>query len=382
MKHLVLSPMFPPARYGGIEIIAERLCTAMASTEEVLVLSVTPSEATVRHRWVGPVEVWEVPGHFFSPLATDAANAAVMDVARRLMRGVDIVHCHDWFLADAACLLTNREVPLIGYFHTVKAIERSCLGSGLTASRRYSEDKQEQLARHSDIVAVYSDFMNTSVSQALNVPAERLVTFVCGPTLPLKRRPIPERPQDGGFRVQYVGRLAAEKGVDILMQAFLRLSAGRAAPTLRVRGSGPIADELLETAENGADDRTISFEPFTTDPVALIRAYAESDLVVVPSRFEPHGLVAAEALSLGVPVAVAATGGLPQTVRWGEYGDVFAAGDADELLHVLETVRGDHEAYTVKAALGREVHADVGLWYEAARTVLRKVPGASEDLSG
>jgi glycosyltransferase involved in cell wall biosynthesis len=269
-------------------------------------------------------------------------------------------------------------VPLVGYFHTVKAMERLRLGEKETAARRYAEEKQAQLASRSDVVAVYSDFMRASVSETLKVPSRSIVEFMCGPTLPLEQRPEQHaRPHDG-FCVTYMGRLAVEKGVNLLLSAFLALSRTDVAPTLRILGSGPIAPELMARANGSPFSASIMFEPFTTDSLELMRAYVESDLIVVPSRFEPYGLVAAEALTLGVPVAVAATGGLPEIVLWGEYGDVFASDSVEELLGVLEAVRADRDGYLHRAARGREVHSDPDIWHDAVCRVLGALPGYSE----
>jgi len=377
MKHLVLVPLYPPVRYGGIEIIAERLCGAMAATDEVTALALNPQLSSLGHRKFGSVEVWEVPGHFFSPLAADAANSAVLEVARRVARDADVVHCHDWFLASAACTIAARGLPLVGYFHTVKALERHYAGDKQTSARRYSEEKQTLLARTADVVAVYSDFMVASVHNCFGIPTQDIVRFACGPTLPLNRRSPPcARPGDG-LRVTYIGRLAPEKGVDHLLDAFLEVYRDRPWNLLRVLGSGPMAHDLIRHASQHPSTG-IEFVPFTADPVALMEEYLLSDLVVVPSRFEPYGLVAAEALTLGVPVAVAAVGGLPEVVGWGKFGDVFAADGTKELVEILAALASRTSEYRERAASGRRAHSDPGRWQDAVARVLAGVPGVAQ----
>lgn len=374
MKHLVLAPLYPPLRYGGIEIIVERLCSALASIDEVVVVALNPQAATVGHRWHGPVQVWDVPGHFFSPLAADAANSAALEIIRPLRRDVDIIHCHDWFLADAACTLAGENLPLLGFFHTVKALEGTHVGGAGTPARRYAEEKQARLASRADVVAVYSQFMHDSVSDHFDIKVDNLVRFMCGPTLPLGHRPSVAARSNKGLNVTYVGRLAAEKGVDHLLNAFVDLHRHQPGHSLRVIGSGPDAQALMHRASQEPDAR-IAFEPLTSDPSVLMNAYLAADLVVVPSRFEPYGLVAAEALTLGVPVAVASTGGLPEIVRGGLFGDVFSVGGREELTNLLVAATARPPADRQRAELGRRVHGDPSIWHDAARQLRACVLG-------
>jgi glycogen(starch) synthase len=376
VKHLVLMPLYPPARYGGVEIIAERLCAAMAETDDVVVFAVNPQRSTVGHRRFGSLEVWEVPGHVLTPLGTDNANAVILEVARTHGNEVDVIHCHDWFLADAACTLASRGTPLIGYFHTVKELERHHLGETRTAARRYSEEKQALLAERADVVAVYSDYMRASVSGTFGLPANDIVQFRCGPTLPVSGEE-PVLRGSSRLRISFIGRLAVEKGVDHLLRAFLELQRHGDEYSLRILGAGPIASDLMAQAAQ-EPSASIEFQPFTTDPATLVDTYLDSDLVVVPSRFEPYGLVAAEALTLGVPVAVAATGGLPEIMSGGRFGAVFAADDVDELCQILATAGSNQAENRVRAALGRDAHADPMLWHDAAAQVLARATGLTK----
>jgi glycogen(starch) synthase len=371
MKHLVLVPLYPPVRYGGIEIISERLCTAMAGQDEVVVLAVAPHGSTIEHRWRDGVEIWEVPGHFFSPLSADSANANVLEVSRSRIGAPDIIHCHDWFLADAAVTLAKRGAPLVGYFHTVKSLERSCLGEPITSARRYSEEKQLLLAKHADPVAVYSDYMRAAATSVFGLEPGRVVQFRCGPTLPLHTGPIHGGQPEAGIRITYIGRLAAEKGVDLLVDAFGALSETQPQHWLRLLGAGPMAESLFGRARNNVGRDRIAFAPFTNDSASLVRVFGQADVVVVPSRFEPYGLVAAEALEVGVPVAVADTGGLPEVVNWGEFGMLFPPDNVDALESALAVVAANRDEMSARATAGRARRSDPASWQRAAATVLQ-----------
>jgi glycosyltransferase involved in cell wall biosynthesis len=137
----------------------------------------------------------------------------------------------------------------------------------------------------------------------------------------------------------YTGRLVAEKGVEVLAQAWRRATARRPA-TLVVAGAGP----LVETLAAIPGTRLLGAVARDQLPVA----YAAAQFTVVPSiptpRFkEPWGLVCNEAFEQGRPVIAttavgAAAGGL---VLDGRTGLVVAPGDADALAAAIERLLAD-----------------------------------------
>jgi len=98
------------------------------------------------------------------------------------------------------------------------------------------------------------------------------------------------------------GRFDHQKGFDILIPAFL--AADLENVTLDIFGDGPMRADLEDLA---AGDPRIVFHGFTNDPVA---AMASVDAVAMPSRREPYGLVALEALAAGRALLVSRVDGL------------------------------------------------------------------------
>lgn len=94
--------------------------------------------------------------------------------------------------------------------------------------------------------------------------------------------------------VGFVGRLHEVKGVDLLVQAF-RASAPANA-RLAIVGEGPLRTRLEALA---SDDERITMAGFVANPSPW---YHAMDLFVMPSRFEPFGLTALEAMAAGVPI--------------------------------------------------------------------------------
>ncbi|MFG2004625.1 glycosyltransferase [Spirillospora sp. NPDC048911] len=130
---------------------------------------------------------------------------------------------------------------------------------------------------------------------------------------------------DGGTRLLCVGSLTPRKGHDLLVEALatvtdLPWSCVWAGPANRAPG---YVEELRWSIEHhGLTERIELVGPRTGEP--LDAAYAEADLLVLPSRAETYGMVVTEALARGVPVLATAVGGVPEAL--GRAGDAGAPG--------------------------------------------------------
>jgi glycosyltransferase involved in cell wall biosynthesis len=154
---------------------------------------------------------------------------------------------------------------------------------------------------------------------------------------------VPPRPRDGRLRLVLVGRLNARKGPDVAIDAVAELAHAGCDVELEIvgdafRGYEWYADELRQrVADRGVADR-VRFVGFVADPTPR---YAAADVVLVPSRVEPFGNVAVEALAVGRPVVAARAGGLPEIVTDGETGLLCAAGSVKELTACVRRLAAD-----------------------------------------
>jgi starch synthase len=144
--------------------------------------------------------------------------------------------------------------------------------------------------------------------------------------------PDPSQPGEGGARtpiIGFVGRLTTDKGVDLLDAAIPELIAlGACVVTL---GNGDLAlERALREREREFPGRFRALVPF--DRPTAHRLFAGADVVVVPSRAEPCGLVQLYALRYGAVPVVHATGGLRDTIRDGETGFFFHEPSAPALV--------------------------------------------------
>jgi glycosyltransferase involved in cell wall biosynthesis len=144
--------------------------------------------------------------------------------------------------------------------------------------------------------------------------------------------------------VLYVGRIATEKGVDVLVDGMEILN--RAAPTrLVLVGDGPIREEIERRLRSidGAHELVGALR----SPQEIAPYLWNADVLALPSRREPWGLVVNEAMAAELPVVVTdAVGCGPDLVIAGVTGEICAVEDASGLARALQTVleRGRSDA--------------------------------------
>lgn len=153
------------------------------------------------------------------------------------------------------------------------------------------------------------------------------------------------RPFDGrARRALFVGRLAAEKGVGVLLEGWARW--GPAAPELVIVGGGPERTALEARAATLGLSGHVRFAG-QRPPAEVEALLLDSRLLLVPSIwFEGFPLVVREALAAGVPVAASRIGSLAGLVEPGRTGVLFEPGDPADLAGQVSA------AWTDQAALG------------------------------
>jgi glycogen(starch) synthase len=142
--------------------------------------------------------------------------------------------------------------------------------------------------------------------------------------------------------VLLIGRLVYEKGFQLALEAMPRLIERHPETRFLVVGSGTHEGELHRQAEELALMEHGTFVGWTGDDV-LHSLYKIADVCVVPSIYEPFGLVALEAMASGCPCIVADTGGLREVVPHGEAGLRFTARDPASMTEMVERVFGDED---------------------------------------
>jgi glycosyltransferase involved in cell wall biosynthesis len=237
----------------------------------------------------------------------------------------------------------GKPLPLPGVLHRCY---RGSVGQSATiAAMAGAHRAVRSLAGSVDLFLTPSEFTRSVLVRA-GIPADRIVAKPN--VVPRHGRPVPalgDRPR----RVAFVGRLAHEKGLAVLMAAWdARRHAGH---ELRIVGGGPMADEVAAWAA-GRDDVVVVGE---CPPDRVTEELLAARLLVVPSVWhETFGLVAVEAFGAGVPVLASAVGALPELLGETGPGRLVPPGDPAALAAAVDGLLADEPTLAAMSRLGPE----------------------------
>ena len=389
---------YPPVVVGGLGRHVHALATELAAAgHEVVVLSRQPAGSDAGTHpttdealdGVRVLRVAEDPPHldFDRDLVawTLAMGHGLLRAAlTRLVTSwrPDVVHAHDWLVAHPAIALADvLEVPLVATIHATEAGRYAgWLSSPLS---RQVHSAEWWLAHRADALITCSAAMRAEVAELFDVDP--------GPIAVLHNGIAPRRWRASAARVRavreryapgeapallYFGRLEYEKGVHDLIAALPRIRRAHPGTRLVVAGTGTAHDQLVAAVETHRVRRSVTFTGHLPDAdlAALLRA---ADAVVLPSRYEPFGIVALEAAAAGAPLVASTAGGLGEVVLDGETGLSFPAGDVARLATAVGGVLADPAAAARRARAARKrlgsafewsrIAADTASVYAAAR---------------
>jgi glycogen(starch) synthase len=260
----------------------------------------------------------------------------------------ELVHGHDWLVAPASQALAERlGVPYVTTIHATEHGRHQGWVQDQPQSHIHSVERW--MARSADVVIVCSYYMREHVADIFDLDERRIVVIPNGVD-PSDLRP---RGDLDALRREFaapheklvllVGRLVYEKGFQLALDALPGVIEQVGNVRFLVAGSGTHEGELKAQAERLGLSGHGRFLGWIGDDV-LHSLYRIADLCVVPSIYEPFGLVALEAMASGCPCIVADTGGLREVVPPGErVGLRFNGGDAEHLGVMIERLLIDVE---------------------------------------
>jgi glycogen(starch) synthase len=249
----------------------------------------------------------------------DHMNADMLAAGAELGGGFDLVHSHDWLVADAARRLARRR--RIPWLVTVHATEYGRHQGWVDKHpQSHIHGVERRMVRGADRVITCSHYMREHVREVFG---SSNVTVIPNGIDPTDLQPVADLPR---FRARFaapeeklillVGRLVYEKGFHLALDALPGLIRRVGGIRFIVAGTGTAEAELKAQAARLGLMEHGTFLGWTGDDT-LHSLYRIADLCLVPSLYEPFGLVALEAMASGCPTIVADTGGLREVVPGG-----------------------------------------------------------------
>ena len=286
--------------------------------------------------------------------------------------GFDLVHSHDWLVAGAAERIARRTGrPWLTTVHATEFGRHQ--GWVQTYPQSHIHAAEREMVRRADHVITCSRYMRSHVASVFGVRPARITAMQNG----IDPRDLePVVPDLDALRARYaqpaerlvllVGRLVYEKGFHLALDALAPVIRKLGGVRFVVAGTGTAEAELRRQAWRLGLHRKGVFLGWVGDDM-LHSLYRVADLCIVPSIYEPFGLVALEAMASGCLCVVADTGGLREVVPGdGTVGLRFPSRDTAALGAILERVLTDDAERAQLVAEARE-HVLRFDWGEVAR---------------
>jgi glycosyltransferase involved in cell wall biosynthesis len=243
----------------------------------------------------------------------------------------DLIHAHGSFgglYVRLGAALRGRRRPRIVYCAHGWAFQRKS-----AAYKRGLYRIAERLLAHFCDVVVNISRSEQDAALAAGIPRHKQRLVYNGLTDHQEDfMPAPPLEDDDKLSFLFVGRLDAQKGIDILLEVLRSLDPDRYR--LYVAGEAVVPGEDI-TLRLGTIPENVVLLGWQT-PSQLTALYAKVDAVVIPSRWEGFGYVALEAMRASRAVIASRSGGLPEIVEPDRTGLLFDIDDAAQLTRILK----------------------------------------------
>jgi glycogen(starch) synthase len=380
MRALTISWEYPPIIAGGLARHVRKLSEHLVNEGvEVHVLTRGGGRLPTRETRHGViVHRLSEPPFPKDPKAfvgwVEDMNADMLRLGRELVDecDFDLVHSHDWLVAGAGKQLARGcALPWLVTVHATEYGRHQ--GWVQTYPQSHIHGAERDMVRRADRVITCSRYMRSHVATVFRVPRQRITAMQNGID-PSDLEPVAD--DLDALRARYakpeeklvllVGRLVYEKGFHLALDALAPVIRKLGGVRFLVVGTGSAEAELRRQAWRlGLHGKGV-FLGWVGDDM-LHSLYRISDLCIVPSIYEPFGIVALEAMASGCLCVVADTGGLREVIPGdGTVGLRFPSRDTVALGAILERVLTDDEERAQLVAEARE-HVLRFDWAEVAR---------------
>jgi glycogen(starch) synthase len=325
MKICMLTWEFPPRIVGGIARHCNGLANALANLDHDIHVFTLDFPGALGYEEVEGVKVYRTVTELGHPnfltwalLFNHFLEKRMGDVGQKVK--FDVVHAHDWLTATAGISFKHlTERPFVITVHSTEAGR----AQGLHSPDSLAIDGLEWWATYeANKVIVTSSSMKGEIGDHFHLPWDKINIIANGIDLEkfqgssIDRQSIRRRYGVGSDErlVLCVGRLVPQKGIEYLIRAVPMIAERSPNAKIVIVGEGWLRDHLEYIARSTRHHWKVNFTGFIPDS-DLIALMKSADVLVVPSIYEPFGIVALEGMAAGVPVVASRVGGLAEVVE-------------------------------------------------------------------
>ena len=350
---MMLTWEFPPRIIGGISSHVYYLSKSLARNGAKVYVVTCDFPGAPQHEVVDGVEILRIDS-YKNPSPDFATWVYLMNVnmqkeAAALVNSlggkIDVFHAHDWLVATAGIGLKHVfRKPLFATMHSTEIGRRNGIHFDY---ERMIHETEAWLTYEAWKVICCSDYMVSHVRWAFGLPEDKLVMVPNGVNAEVyashgddlhefrSKFALPDEKI-----VLFVGRLVYEKGVHVLVNAIPRVLEKVNAKFIIV-GNGYMKEQLSSLVKSMGLAHKVLFTGFVDDET-LRKLQRCADVSVVPSLFEPFGIVTLEAMAAKSPVVVSDTGGLSEIVEHDISGVKVYVNNPDSLAWGINRVLTDN----------------------------------------
>lgn len=282
----------------------------------------------------------------------------------------ELVHAHDWLTGNVLKYVSDGfGTPSILTMHSTEyGRDGNVLYDGFA---RWIRDTEAAACFHAKMIISVSGFLADELQRFYQVPHWKIHVVPNG----VSYHHFNGFLEPGSVKARYgiapmdptifaAGRMSVQKGMDLLVEAVPMVLGYFPSAKFIISGDGPEKDQVVNRANELGVNHAIRFLGSLSrgEYSELVRSV---DIVAVPSRNEPFGIVALEAWAAGKPV-VATTAGGPREYVWHDVNGFLVDANAGGLAHGIGSLLADHDHCRALGRNGRVAVEDKFNWNTVA----------------
>jgi glycogen(starch) synthase len=352
---------FPPRVVGGIARHCEGLAKALVKLNHEVYLFTLDFPGSPNYEEMDGVKVYRASTELGHPnfltwvlMFNHFLTKRMADVVNQV--DFDVMHIHDWLAAFSGISFKHyMKKPMVLTVHSTE-VGRA---QGLHSPDSFSINGIEWWSMYeADRVIVCSESMKNEVCGHFNLPGDKV--DVIPNAIDATKYQIPV--DHGAVRQRYgvgwgeklilcVGRLVPQKGIEYFIRAIPSISRRYPEAKYIIVGEGWSRDLLEAEARATGQSRKIKFTGFASDR-EVIELMTSADVLVVPSIYEPFGIVALEGMATGVPVVASQVDGLAEVIEHDRTGVFVSPRSPDSIAWGIDRVLSnpDHARWLTENA--------------------------------
>lgn len=380
MNILILSWEYPPRNIGGISTHVYNLSHKLKEAGHEITVVTCMHEDSLKHEDDNGVNVYRVdPLNTYKNDFTNWVhhlNYAIIEQCNKLLNSrkkFDVIHIHDWLTFFAGKVLKESyNLPLVATLHSTEHGRNNGIYNDM---QKYIASVEENMLKQTDKIICCSEFMKDHLRTVFNHNEDNIAVIPNGVIIP------DEAVEDlSEFRKNYalenerilffIGRHVYEKGIQLIIEAAPFILNKYSNTKFIIAGSGAMTEELKDKV--AASDLINKFI-FTghMDDHTKNKMLKCADALVIPSLYEPFGIVALEGMAADCAVIASDSGGLKEIILNREDGILFKTGSVYELANsVIELFEDETLSLKLITGAHSKVHK-LFSWTKAAELTVK-----------